>query len=88
MNLVVTICLAVVILSLLLAGYFGVKGKGVLGRALVLDFLGGLGLSALSLLSIRNDNPLFLDIGLLLALVGFVAALAFSYFFPSLRKLS
>ena len=72
---VLTLAGVMVFLSAVLGVYRVVKGPLQLDRVLALDFLSIVGLAAVSLFYLATDEPMVLDIGLLLALIGFLTAL-------------
>lgn len=64
--------------ALLLSVYRLVRGPTACDRILTLDLLGGLGLGVLVMTSIRYHQPVFLDVAVVLALVGFIGTVAFA----------
>ena len=54
------------------------RGPSLADRVLALDLLALIGLSALALLAIKYEQPAFLDVAILLGLVGFISSVAFA----------
>ena len=55
-----------------------VRGPSLADRAAALDLLSVLGISLLALLALKHGQPAFLDIAILLGLVGFLSSVAFA----------
>lgn len=53
-------------------------GPTLSNRVVALDYLAFLAVAAISLLAIRFDNSTFLDVAIILALLGFLAVVAFA----------
>ena len=75
-----------IISSLFLAGAFGIYrsfvGPTQLDRVLALDYLSIVGIGVVILLVVVTGEPMVLDIGIGLALVGFLTAYVFAMFGP------
>ena len=69
---------AVLIIALLLAVVRVIVGPTLADRILGLDVATTLGIGVISLFAVTADQPLYLDIAIALALVGFVATVAFA----------
>lgn len=54
------------------------RGRSLGDRVLALDLLALIGLGMLALLSLKHRQPEFLDVAILLGLVGFIGSVAFS----------
>lgn len=83
---VVTLSAIMVVLAALLGLYRAVKGPLQLDRVLALDFLSLVGLAAISLFYVVSEEPMVLDIGLLLALIGFLTALVMGRYLERRRR--
>jgi multicomponent Na+:H+ antiporter subunit F len=55
-----------------------IRGPSLADRVLGLDLLAVLGLSLLALFSLIYEQPAFLDVAILLGLVGFIGSVAFA----------
>ncbi|MBL0943382.1 MAG: cation:proton antiporter [Hydrogenophaga sp.] len=82
-----TLLQAVIALSALLlaaaalaAGVRIVRGPAAADRVIALDMLGLLGVAAAGLAALVSDAPAFVDVALGVALVGFLATVAFAGF--------
>lgn len=64
----------------LAAGIRIVRGPGLADRVIGLDMLGLLGVAAAGLAALVSDSAVFVDVALGVALVGFLATVAFAGF--------
>ncbi|ARK24003.1 Na(+)/H(+) antiporter subunit F [Sporosarcina sp. P37] len=80
MNLFYSVCLVLVILSMLGLLYRVWKGPSVPDRLVALDAVGVMLISAIALLSILFDTPFFIDAILLIAIMSFIGTVSFSKF--------
>lgn len=71
---------AVLALPLALAGYRMVKGPGYADRFVAFDMLTAVGIALAALTTVSTGNGAFLDIGLCIALINFVATAALASF--------
>lgn len=55
------------------------RGPSLADRVLALDLLTVIGLSILALFSLKYEQPAFLDVAILLGLVGFISSVAFAW---------
>ena len=55
-----------------------IRGRTLADRVVALDLLAVLGLSGLALFSLKYEQPAFLDVAILLGLVGFISSVAFA----------
>ncbi|MCB0417921.1 MAG: cation:proton antiporter [Bdellovibrionaceae bacterium] len=85
-----TVFVGFLALALAIAGLLGlyrvVAGPDQLDRVLALDYLSIVGIGIVILLVFATGEPLLLDIGVCLALVGFLTAYLFSRFTLEERK--
>jgi multicomponent Na+:H+ antiporter subunit F len=65
------VCLLLVLIRL-------ARGSSLADRVLALDLLAIIGLSILALFSLKYGQPAFLDVAILLGLVGFISSVAFA----------
>ena len=77
---VATALAAVLALPLGLAGYRMVKGPGYADRFVAFDMLTAVGIALAALTTVATGNGAFLDIGLCVALINFVATAALASF--------
>ena len=75
-----SVCLVLVILSMLGLLYRVWKGPSVPDRLVALDAIGVMLISAIALLSILFDTPFFIDAILLIAIISFIGTVSFSKF--------
>ena len=67
-------------LAMILAGMRIVRGPHVADRVVALDMLSLLGVAAAGLAAVATDSVAFVDVALGVALVGFLATVAFAAF--------
>lgn len=79
-NLIITVSLSLLLLAIILAGIRIVKGPSVADRVVALDLLSLLGVGSAGLASLLTGSDSFLDITMAIALIGFLASLAFAAF--------
>ena len=75
-----SVCLVLVILSMLGLLYRVWKGTSVPDRLVALDAIGVMLISAIALMSILFDTPFFIDAILLIAIMSFIGTVSFSKF--------
>ena len=75
-----SVCLVLVILSMVGLLYRVWKGPSVPDRLVALDAIGVMLISAIALLSILFDTPFFIDTILLIAIMSFIGTVSFSKF--------
>jgi multisubunit Na+/H+ antiporter MnhF subunit len=68
------------IIAMVLAGMRIVRGPHVADRVVALDMLSLLGVAAAALAAVAADSMAFVDVALGVALVGFLATIAFAAF--------
>jgi multicomponent Na+:H+ antiporter subunit F len=56
------------------------KGPSLSDRVVALDLLITIGIGIIAIYSIVSDQPTFLDIAMILALIAFLGTVAFSYY--------
>lgn len=56
------------------------KGPSIVDRVVSLDLMVTIGIGAIAVYSILTDQPNFLDIAMVVALIGFLSTVAFSYY--------
>lgn len=75
-----TIALFVLVLAIGLTILRLIRGPHFADRAVAVDLLATLAVAFLGIYAIRFDHPVLIDVGLALALVSFVATVAFARF--------
>jgi len=80
------IILPVLSLSVLLILARFLKGPSTPDRVVALDLLITTGISIIATFSILTDKAVFLDIAMILALIGFLGTVAFSYYLEKRDK--
>ena len=86
MNSFYVIAAALLVMSVACGLYRLYRGPHILDKALALDFIGIAGVGVLVTLVVYIREPMVLDLALLLALVSFVTALAFSKYLAKKEK--
>lgn len=74
------IILPVLSLSILLVFIRFFKGPSISDRVVAVDLLVTIGIGIIAVYSILTHQPTFLDICLILALIGFLATVAYSFY--------
>ena len=72
------VAMAILMLAALVAFIRIVKGPGRSDRIVALDFLTFVVVSLIGTLAIYKNEPKYLDVGMVLALVGFLATIAYA----------
>jgi multicomponent Na+:H+ antiporter subunit F len=62
------------------------KGPSIIDRVVAFDLMVVIGIGAISLYSIFTDQPTFLDIAMVVALIGFLSTAAFAYYLEKRNK--
>ena len=78
MSTVISICLAMLGVSLLLAFVRLVRGPSLPDRVVALDLIAVIAVALVIVLDIQSNVIVFLDAGIVVALVGFVGSIAFA----------
>ena len=76
----IAVGLLLLVAAMLLAGVRIVRGPHVADRVVALDMLSLLGVAAAALAAVASDSMAFVDVALGVALVGFLATVAFAAF--------
>ena len=67
-------------LSVILVFIRLIKGPEVVDRVIALDLVITIGIAFITVYSIRSQQPLFLDVAMILALIAFLGTVAFSFY--------
>ncbi len=62
------------------------RGPTLSDRVVALDLLITTGIGIIAVYSIITDQPTFLDIAMIVALIGFLSTVAFSYYIEKKKK--
>lgn len=80
------VILPVLAISVLIIFVRFLKGPTLSDRVVSLDLLITTGVGIIAVYSIVTDQPTFLDIALILALIAFLSTVAFSYYLEKREK--
>jgi multicomponent Na+:H+ antiporter subunit F len=72
--------LALLGVGILLGAFRLLRGPSLPDRVVALDLIATLGVGAIGVFAIRENEPVFLLVGIVLALVMFVGTIAFAYY--------
>lgn len=79
-NLVVVVILPVLSIVILLSFVRLVRGPSLPDRVVALDLMAALTIGFIAAYAIATDQPVFLDIASILALISFLGTVAFAYY--------
>ncbi len=80
------ILLPILALSIVLLFVRFLKGPSIADRVIALDLLITTGIGIIAIYSITTNQPTFLDIAMILALIAFLGTVAFSYYLEKRNK--
>ncbi|TDS60195.1 monovalent cation/H+ antiporter complex subunit F [Myroides indicus] len=80
------IVMPIICLSLIFIFLRFLKGPAVVDRVVALDLLITVGVGFIGLFSLIADNPIFLDVAVILALIAFLSTVAFSFYLEKRNK--
>lgn len=80
------IILPILVVSILLIFIRFVKGPTISDRVVAVDLLVTSGIGIIAVYSILTSQPTFLDIALILALIGFLGTVAYSFYIQKRKK--
>lgn len=80
------VILPVLAISLILVFIRLYRGPEVVDRVVALDLLIILGVGVIAVYSIVTEQSTFIDVGLMVALIGFLSTIAFSYYIEKKGK--
>ena len=78
--------LPILAVSIVLAFWRFLKGPNISDRVVALDLLITIGIGVIEVYSIVSNQPTFLDIAMILALIAFLGTAAFSYYLEKREK--
>jgi multicomponent Na+:H+ antiporter subunit F len=73
-----TLALALLVAALFISFYRLVRGPSLPDRVVALDLIGTLSVGFIAVHSIISDQPVFLDVAIVLALIAFLGTVAFA----------
>ncbi len=79
-NLFWDLVLGLLSLSLILAFVRLVRGPSLPDRVVALDIAITMAMGIIAVYAVQNDQPVFLDVALILALLSFLGTVAFAYY--------
>ncbi len=80
------VILPILSFSLILTFIRLIKGPDVVDRVIALDLIITSGIGVIAIYCISFNNALFLDVGMILALIAFLGTLAFAYYIEKINK--
>jgi multicomponent Na+:H+ antiporter subunit F len=80
------IILPVLTISMLIIFVRFIKGPALSDRVVALDLIITTGIGIIAIYSIHTNQPTFLDIAMILALIAFLGTVAFSYYLEKREK--
>jgi len=78
--------LPILSLSVILVFYRFFKGPSIADKVIALDLLITIGIAIIAVYSIITNQPTFLDIAMILALIAFLGTVALSYYLEKREK--
>jgi multicomponent Na+:H+ antiporter subunit F len=79
-TLMLTVIAPVLMLAIVLSLIRLVRGPSIADRVIALDLLTTIAIGIIAAISIATDQAAFIDIALLVAVLGFLATIAFAYY--------
>ncbi|HZH01873.1 MAG TPA: monovalent cation/H+ antiporter complex subunit F [Flavisolibacter sp.] len=73
-------------ISIILVFFRFWKGPSIADRIIALDLLITIGIAIIAIYSIITDQPTFLDIAMIMALIAFLGTIALSYYIEKREK--
>ncbi|MCB9076810.1 MAG: cation:proton antiporter [Anaerolineaceae bacterium] len=75
-----TVILPILMIAVLLTLIRLIKGPTLSDRVVALDLMSTLGIGVIAAYAIAYNQPIFLDVALIVALVSFLGTIAFAYY--------
>ena len=85
-NYLMYVVMPIICLSLVFIFIRFLKGPSIVDRVIALDLLITVGVGLIGLFSVIVDNPVFLDVAVILALIAFLSTVAFSFYLDKRNK--
>jgi multicomponent Na+:H+ antiporter subunit F len=83
---VTLIALGILMLALFLAIYRLVRGPSLPDRVVALDLIGVISLCIVLVLTIRTNEPVYLDVAIVLGIVAFLGTVAFARYLEQVAE--
>ena len=80
MNNLIEVTLSILILAMFLSFVRLIQGPSLPARVVALDMMGSLAVGIIAVYSVATRQPIFLDVAIVLALIGFLGTVAFAYY--------
>lgn len=80
MNILINVTLGLLILAMFLAFVRLVRGPSQPARVVALDMMGSLAVGIIAVYAVATRKAIFLDVAIVLALIGFLGTVAFAYY--------
>jgi multicomponent Na+:H+ antiporter subunit F len=80
MNILINITFGFLIIAMFVAFVRLVRGPSLPARVVALDLMGSLAVGIIAVYSVATKQAIFLDVAIVLALMGFLGTVAFAYF--------
>lgn len=80
MNILINITFGFLITAMFVAFIRLVRGPSLPARVVALDLMGSLAVGIIAVYSVATKQAIFLDVAIVLALIGFLGTVAFAYF--------
>lgn len=80
MNILINITFGFLIIAMFVAFVRLVRGPSLPARVVALDLMGSLSVGIIAVYSVATKQAIFLDVAIVLALMGFLGTVAFAYF--------
>lgn len=80
MNILINITFGFLIVAMFVAFIRLVRGPSLPARVVALDLMGSLAVGIIAVYSVATKQAIFLDVAIVLALIGFLGTVAFAYF--------
>ena len=80
MNILINITFGFLIIAMFVAFVRLVRGPSLPARVVALDLMGSLSVGIIAVYSVATQQAIFLDVAIVLALIGFLGTVAFAYF--------
>ena len=85
-NYIMYFLIPILMLSILIIFVRFLIGPDIADRVIALDLLVTCSISLIAFVSITTDQPTFIDIAMIIALIGFLSTVAFSYYLEKRNK--
>jgi multicomponent Na+:H+ antiporter subunit F len=80
MQILINITLGLLILAMFMAFVRLVRGPSLPARVVALDMMTALAVGIIAVYAVATGQTIFLDVAIVLALIGFLGTVAFAYF--------